>query len=75
MTLAYIQVLIKRMIEARMFKSRGSVFLYLCIACTDIHTTKYSGDHEILVKNKNAGSGWQLFFKNSGGERVIHSTC
>ncbi len=31
-------------------------------------------DHDILVKKiKSAGDDWQLFFKNSGGERVIHS--
>ncbi len=32
------------------------------MACSDIHTTKYSGGHDILVKMiKNAGGDWQHF--------------
>jgi len=43
------------------------------IECSDIHTTKYSGGHEMFVKIiKNAGSGWTLKKKkkNSGREMV-----
>jgi len=37
----------------------------LFCACSDIHTTKYSGGHEIFVKMiKNAGGDWQLFYLN-----------
>jgi len=32
------------------FLSRGSVLSFLYSACSDIHTTKYSGGHENLVK-------------------------
>lgn len=42
-----------------MFKSRGSVLYFY--ALHDINTTKFPGDHEILVKmikRKNAGGGW-----------------
>jgi len=45
-----------------LFKSRVLV-LSFDMACSDIHSTKYSGGHKTLMKIiKNAGGGWQLFF-------------
>lgn len=50
-------------------EGEGLFFWY--IAYSYIHTTKYSRSHDIFVKViKNIGGGWQLSFKNAGGERV-----
>ncbi len=62
----YPQVLIKKKyvwslnkkIFVCLIKSGASV---LSFAFSDIHKTKYTGDHERFVKmTKNAGGGWQL---------------
>ncbi len=54
-----------------LFNSRGSV-LYFDVACSDIHTTKYSGGHESLVEIiKNTGGGWQLFSKTLAGKELL----
>ncbi len=56
------------MLEARI---KGVCSLFWCIACSDIHTRKYSGGHEIWLKIiKNAGGGWQLFSKTLAGKEL-----
>jgi len=67
-------------IEARIFffplffffllKQRVCSFFWY-FACSDVHTTKYSGGHEIFEKmTKNTGGGWQLKKTGTDGERV-----
>ncbi len=68
----YIQVLIKRMLEARikqivLFERRGSVHYFDVLHVQIIIQQNILGAMKII---KNTGGGWQLFSKNAGGERV-----